>query len=386
MRKEFTILKRKKLPKDNVTRFGLPALNRQATVLAGIMMMWLAVLMAAAPGCSQSEPGGESAAHQTDQKAGVPPGDTLVTVGLQKIPLEVRAIGTVLAYQDVQISPEISGKVKKINCRIGDNVKQGDVLIEIDDEARQIDLNKKKALFAKAEAARQKAHKDSRKGGALFKDGVISDSESDDIDLDRKVADADLALARAEVKDARKKLRDTKISAPFDGKVALKEVEIGKLVTPGQSMLTLIDISKVKILVHISEMDIMNISEQSTVEAVMDSLPGKRFPASVESIGLKADDATRTFPVEVVVENEHGSLLPGMVARVVFRAKDPRLVIMIPRQAVRIEEGSAIAHVMHGGKKEPRKLSLGRDVGDQVIVEKGLQAGDTLIAGRAVRN
>ncbi len=161
----------------------------------------------------------------------------------QRITDEVRAIGTVQAYQEVQISPEISGKIKKILLTVGDHVKQGDLLVEIDDETQQIALTQKKALLKKAEATRKKALKDAQKGGSLFKQGVISDSESDDIELDKQIADADLDLARADVMKAEKELRDTKIVAPFDGRVALEDVEIGKMVTPGQNLLTLVDIS-----------------------------------------------------------------------------------------------------------------------------------------------
>ncbi len=297
----------------------------------------------------------------------------------QRITDEVRAIGTVQAYQEVQISPEISGKIKKILLTVGDHVKRGDFLVEIDDETRQIALTQKKALLKKAEATRKKALKDAQKGGSLFKQGVISDSESDDIKLDKQIADADLDLARADVMKAEKELRDTKIMAPFDGKVALEEVEIGKMVTPGQNLLTLVDLTRVKILVTISELDIAKISVGSEVEVVIDSFPERHFSGRVETVGLKADDATRTFPVEIVVLNEEENLLSGMVARVTITSKEPKEVIIIPKRVVRTEKGTMVAYVMNQGKVEQRRLYLGKEIGEQVIVEKGLVKGDTLI-------
>ncbi|MBW2554210.1 MAG: biotin/lipoyl-binding protein, partial [Deltaproteobacteria bacterium] len=124
----------------------------------------------------------------------------------QRIADEVRAIGTVQAYQEVQISPEISGKIKKIHCNVGDCVKQGDLLVTIDNESKRIALKKKRALLKKAEATRRKAQKDTQKGVILFKEGVISDSESDDIELGSQIADAELDLARADVMAAEKEL------------------------------------------------------------------------------------------------------------------------------------------------------------------------------------
>ena len=305
-------------------------------------------------------------------------------VTLQPLADEVRAIGTVQAYQEVEISPEISGKVKAMHVCIGDQVKQGDLLVEIDDEARQIALTQKKALLKKAEATRKKSLKDAQKGGSLFKQGVISDSESDDIELGKQIADADLDLARADVMKAEKELRDTKILAPFDGTVALEDIEIGKMVTPGQNLLTLVDISQVKIVVTVSELDITKLSVGSHVEIIIDSLPGKPCMGKVATVGLKADDATRTYPVEIIVTNEGEILLPGMISRVTIATKKPKEVIMIPKTAVASKKGQMVTYVMNQGKVEQRRVHLGQEQGEQVIVEKGLEAGDMLVVSGVV--
>ncbi len=305
-------------------------------------------------------------------------------VTLQPLADEVRAIGSVQAHQEVDISPEISGKVKAMHVCVGDQVKQGDLLVEIDDEARQIALRQKKALLKKAEATRKKSLKDAQKGGSLFKQGVISDSESDDIELGKQIADADLDLARADVMKAEKELRDTKIVAPFDGTVALEDIEIGKMVTPGQNLLTLVDISQVKIVVTVSELDITKLSVGSHVEIIIDSLPGKPCTGKVATVGLKADDATRTYPVEIIVTNEGEILLPGMISRVTITTQKPKEVIMIPKTAVSAKKGQMVTYVMNQGKVEQRRVHLGQEQGEQVIVEKGLEAGDMLVVSGVV--
>jgi membrane fusion protein (multidrug efflux system) len=344
-----------------------------------ICLFCLLVMCSTFPGCGGTGPEEKSNSKSIAKAEGA--GTTYKTkkIMAQKISDEVRAIGTVRAYQEVQISPEISGKIKKIHCSVGDRVKRGDLLVEIDDELRRIILRQKKALLKKAEATSKKARKDAQKGVTLFKEGVISDSESDDSELGKQVADAELDLARADVMKAEKELRDTKIVAPFDGKVALEEVEIGKMVTPGENLLTLVDITKVKILVTISELDIAKLSVGSVVAVVIDSLPERHFPGKVETVGLKADDVTRTFPMEIVVLSEEENLLSGMVARVTITSKEPKEVIIIPKRAVRTVKGIMAAYVMNQGKVEQRRLYLGKEIGEQVIVEKGLVEGDTLI-------
>ncbi len=342
-------------------------------------LLCLSIICFTFSGCGGGEPEEGSVSQSTAKAENSGRNYTTQKVVMQKIDDEVREVGTVQAYQEVQVSPEISGKIKKIYCNVGDRVKQGTLLVKMDDESRQIALRQKKALLKKAEAMREKALKDAQKGGSLFKEGVISDSESDDIQLDKHIADAELDLARADVAKAEKELRDTKIAAPFDGKVALEDVEIGIIVTPGQNLLTLVDITRVKILVTISELDITRLSVGSTAEVVIDSLPGLHFSGRVENIGLKADDNTRTFPVEIVVLNEDENLLPGMVARVTITSKEPKEVIMIPKRAVRTVKGRAVVYVMHQEKVVQKRIYLGKEAGEKVIVERGLVEGDTLI-------
>jgi len=352
--------------------------KKGARVLPSSLLL-LAVICSTVLGCGGDDPA-ESSGSQDVTRAPESISDfTTQEVVVHKVADSVRAIGTVQACQEVEISSEISGRIKKILITVGDHVKRGDLLVELDDETRQIALRQKKALLKKAEATRKKALKDAQKGGSLFKQGIISDSESDDIELDNQIAGADLDLARADVTKAEKELRDTKIVAPFDGTVALEDVEIGKMVTPGQNLLTLVDISQVKIVVTVSELDITKLSVGSNVEIVIDSLPGTPFTGTVATVGLKADDATRTYPVEIIVANTGEMLLPGMISRVTIATREPKAVIMIPKTALRSEKGQMVAYVMHQGKVEQRKIHLGKEHGEQVIVAKGLAAGDMLV-------
>jgi RND family efflux transporter MFP subunit len=346
-------------------------------VLSSLLL--LAVTCSTLLGCSGDNPAESSGSKGVTTTLESTSDYTIEKVVVHKVADSVRAIGTVQAYQEVEISSEISGTIKKILLAVGDHVKRGDLLVQIDDETRQIALTQKKALLKKAEATRKKAVKDAQKGGSLFKQGVISDSESDDIELEKQIADADLDLARADVMRAEKELRDTKIVAPFDSTVALEDVEIGKMVTPGQNLLTLVDISQVKIVITISELDISKLSVGSHVEIVIDSLPGKAFTGKVATVGVKADDATRTYPVEIIVANEGALLLPGMVSRVTIATKEPKEVIMIPKTAVRSEKGQMVTYVIHQGKVEQRRVYLGQEQGEQVIVAQGLEAGDMLV-------
>jgi RND family efflux transporter MFP subunit len=302
-----------------------------------------------------------------------------IKVLFKEIPDEVRAVGMLQAYQEVEISSEISGKIKKIHCEIGDKVSQNEVLAEIDGEFREISLQKKRALLRKAEASKAKAQKDSKKSKNLLKEGVISDSDSDGTILDQQFANAELSLARSEVKAAEKELRDTKIKAPFNGKIALKNVTLGKLVTPGQSIFTLVDIHKIKIVVHVSELDIAKIETNNTATIVLESLGGEIFHGRVTTIGLKADDSTRSFPVEILVDNPDEKLLPGMVSSVSVLSEKPKKLILIPQNAIHTLNNMKVVYIMKDNKAMHQPIQISSNINDHVIVEKGLAEGDMLI-------
>jgi HlyD family secretion protein len=343
------------------------------------MLFILFILFVVFIGCSSGEPDQRVAALKAPEKVPDKTEFSIQKVSVKEMTDTVSAVGMAQAYQEVDVSPEITGKIIKIYCDVGDSVLQGKVLAEIDDESRVISLEKKRALLSKAEATKNKVNKDIHKSSRLFKEGVISDSESDDIILEQQIADAELTLARAEVRAAEKELQDTKITAPFDGKIASKNIEIGMLVTPNQTIFTVVDIQKVKIIVHVSEMDIAKIAVGNTAKVIVDSLGGENFQGRVATIGLKADDSTRTFTVEIVVGNEQEKLLSGMVARVGITSAISKKIILIPQEAIRSVNGMKAVHLMDNGRVIQRIIYPGEAIGDQVIIEKGLTDGDTLI-------
>jgi RND family efflux transporter MFP subunit len=262
---------------------------------------------------------------------------------------------------------------------VGDEVKQGDLLAELDGESRRIVLRKRQAQLQKAEARFKKVQRDSEKAEELFKNRVISDSAYDDALLSGEMSEADLALARAEVMAAEKQLRDTKIRAPFAGRVAAREAEIGSIVAPAQTLFTFVSISKVKVALNISEFDAAKISKGSRAAVFIDSLPENVFPGAVQTIGLKADDSTRTFPVEIVISNSEGNILPGMVARVTVISQESRRVVVVPRKAVTTAGGKSVVSFLKGGKIEQKNVVTSPLFNDRVVVEKGLREGEELV-------
>jgi membrane fusion protein, multidrug efflux system len=291
----------------------------------------------------------------------------------------IRGMGMVRARQEADLCAEISARVLHVHRDIGDDVISGDLIVELESEGRLITLEKKRAQLDKAAAQYKKTERDRIKADSLFKGGILSDTDYDSATLDAAVSDADLQLARAELRAAEKEYRDTKITAPYSGTIALRSVEVGHFVTPGQSLLTLVDLTGITVVINISERDIAKISTECPVSVEIDSLPAETFTGTIHTIARKADDTSRSFPVEVWVENPHRRILPGMIARVSIRSARPEPRLTIPHSAVSSVHGETIVRIMADGEPVMCAVDLGSVMGDRVIVRSGLKEGQQVV-------
>ena len=292
---------------------------------------------------------------------------------------EVRGIGVVRARAEVGISPEIAGTVLQVHCEVGSRVANGDVLVELSSEAHRIAVARRRAEVRKAEARYRKSTRDMGKADSLFSGGVMSDSEHDDAGLDRDIAAAELALARSNLAAAEKDLRDTRLQAPFDGSIALKDVEVGDYVAPGTVVLTLVSIDAVKVVINVSEMDIPQVQPGDSVSIAIDSLGSELFAGSVHTIALKADETTRSFAVETIVDNPGHRILPGMVARVTIRSTEPVTRCMVPARAIRTVGETSYVRLAQDNGTLQREVRLGPPRGDQMIILEGLRSGERVL-------
>jgi len=297
----------------------------------------------------------------------------------EDITRDIKGIGVVKARQEAELSAEISGRVIAVRRDIGDDVNADEIIVELESEDYQIAVEKKRAQLNKAQAQLKKSTRDKTKADSLFSDGVLSHTDHDSAALGATVSSADVQLARAELKAAEKDYRDTRVTAPYKGTIALRSIETGHYVTPGQSLLTLVDLSGVTIVINVSERDIPKISLNSPVNVTIDSLPAETFIGTVKTIALKTEQNSRSFPVEIQVENPDRRILPGMIARANIRSAKPEPLLTLPQRALSSTHGETTVLVMLDGTPVMRVVDLGEILGDRVIVRAGLEAGDLIV-------
>ncbi len=293
---------------------------------------------------------------------------SVATVSEAKLDDELSLVGTTLANNEVNVTAEVNGRITKCNIRVGQNVKAGEVLYQVDDEVRLSQLKTAEANF-------EKAQKDSSRSKYLLSEKSISAAQWDAIELQYKLAEQQLVMAR-------RAYNDTRIKSPISGVVVARFADVGSMVNNMQSgtvVCTVMDLSKIKVKLQVAERDVVQMHEGQSVRVNSEVFAGEDFSGTISSISAKGDEA-HTYPVEVTVSNTGKSALrPGMFARIHFMHIDKGMSLFIPREAVVGSVKDAQVYVVENNKAYKRAVVLGSDVNGKVEVRSGLKNGDKVV-------
>ena len=272
--------------------------------------------------------------------------------------------GTLEANEEVDLRSEASGKVTEINFSEGSRVKEGTLLVKIND----------KELLAQYDRAvhRQKLAEDrERRQNILLQKDAISQEEYETAltELNSLKAETDLINAQIE---------HTEIRAPFDGVVGLRSVSPGEYISPQITVAKLINNNPIKLNFSVSEKYFGIVKPNSHVHFKIDG-DNRLYEATVYAIEPKIDLATRTIQMRAKAPNVDGKLFPGTSARVQFAMTPLHNAIMVPAEALLSEASGQKAFVYKNGVAKQRALEIGARTDTKVQVLKGLRVGDTLI-------
>lgn len=281
-------------------------------------------------------------------------------------PLTVEALGTARANESVTVRPKITETVTAIRFEEGEYVKAGQVLVELEDaEAR--------AAVAAAKAALIDSEAKYERNQQLFKTDVVSESE---VETSAARRDAD----RAALDAAEARLADTVVRAPFAGRVGLRRVSLGSLVSPQTVITTLDDTDTIKLDFDVPETVLGRIERGLPVVARSAAWRDEIFEGSVASVDTRVDPVSRTLTVRALVPNPDHLLRPGMFLTVELLRRDVT-ALMIPEQCIVPEQSKQFVLVVGGeGVVSRREIQVGRRRPGQVEVLAGVEAGDLVIA------
>jgi len=321
---------------------------------------------AGGPPASAGRPAGAGGAPgaAAGRPSQMPVGVVAVPVLAEKISFEIEALGTTRANESVDITAKVVNQVTAVRFDEGQQVSRGQVLVELDGAQVRADL-------AAAEAALAESRSQYDRSRELYTTKVLSDSQIEQIEAAYKANDARVASARARV-------NDTVIRAPFAGRVGLRRISVGSLISPGTVITTLDDVSTVKLDFTIPETFLSSVRPGLDITAHSVAYPDTRFAGKVASVDSRVDPATRSVTVRALIPNPQGLLKPGMflTVRLSRGAVD---ALLVPEQALVPEQGDLYVFVVSEGTAAKRKVRIGqRRVGDAQVVE-GLAAGDIVV-------
>jgi RND family efflux transporter MFP subunit len=329
------------------------------------LILVLAAIIVGIYSCNKAKSDGQSSAGETIATSY---SVAVVTATRKDLTDNFSQVGTIVAYNDVAVVSETSGRVVKVNAEVGDYKKAGDVLVEVDSELKE-------AAYKVAQVSYEKAKKDLERYEALYKEGSLSETQIEQARWSYQTAEAQYVVAR-------RQLNDTKITTPISGIVTARYVNIGTMVMgapQATQIANIVDISRLKVKVNVAEKDVIRLKVGEKVEVTTDVFPNAVFTGTIFSISSKGDEG-HTYPVEVVLNNSQLQLKAGMFGRVMFTPKIAGNAIVIPRECIVGSIKNATLYVIKDNVAKLRSVVAGKEIGTEIEILDGLQEGEQIVA------
>lgn len=324
--------------------------------------MFVAVAVIMTAGCGNTS----SKKTETVEVTVADPTVSVAQVFVREVPQEAVYTSTVQAYVKNNIAPQMAGRITKINVEIGDFVKEGQILAEID-----------KAQLLQAQLQLQNQEVELQRLKSLYEEGGLSQSDYDAIQMQYNVL-------KTQVENL---IDNTTLRSPINGVVTARNYDVGDMYAMSMPVFTVEQIVPVKLLVGVSETDYSKVKKGDSVVVTADAIPGKTFYGKVNRIYPTVDPATRTFTVEVKIDNNYKTLRPGMFVRATINFGTNTNVV-IPDVAVVKQQGSGerFVYVLNADNTVTyKKVVLGRRMGAEYEVLEGLEDGDRIVIGGQIR-
>jgi RND family efflux transporter MFP subunit len=398
----------------------------------GTIWLSLTLVLLSACGGQQSQKGDQKAAGQQGQRGGRGPGGPesgsrgqsisgvkLVSVERKNFQRQVDLSGTLMSLDQAHVSSEVDGIVRDVFIEIGHEVKAGQVLVQIDTRELQFALDRAESALRQNEAqigivdastelppddeissvrtaaaSLQDAKNNLARAQSLNARGLVSKADLDTLATRLKVADAQYGAAidavhatkatlqdrRAAYELAKKKLADAQIRAPVSGMISERLVQRGEFLRANTQVATIVEVLSLKLKSAVQEKYAGLIRGELPVTFNVEPYPNQTFTGKIAYISPATDQTTRTFAVEVLVDNSSRKLRPGFFAQGKILTKMDADVLAVHEDAVAMLAGIASVYVVNNGVAKQTNIQVGDRAGDFLEVVAGLNGNETLAA------
>jgi multidrug efflux system membrane fusion protein len=391
--------------------------KRASTLVSGFALLVTMVIGAGCSGSAAGTGGGGGRGRGRGEAGAVPVVTTKVAE--RDVPVDIAAIGNVEAFTTISVRSQVTGQLKEVSFREGDFVKKGQVLFSIDRrpfeaalQQAQANLVRDQALLSQAEAQllrdgaqAEYSQLSSERNAKLAKDGILSKDVSEQsraqaeaqaatVKADRAAvesAKAQLVAQQAAVDNARVSLDYCTITSPVDGRTGNLTVKTGNLVTANSSeLMTIAQIEPIFVTFSVPAMQLNAVKSgfgKNKIPVTVTPQDGAATPVTgdLAFIDNSVDASTDTIKLKARFANDDHRLWPGQFARVSVRVTTIPHALVLPSQAVQTGQDGQFVFLVKGDVVEQQPVTVGQRVGDDVVVEKGLQAGQTVVTEGQLR-
>ncbi len=317
--------------------------------------------------------------------------------------IEFTLPGDIKPFQETSIFPRANGYLKAFYVDIGDSVKQGQLLAEIDTPEVDAQLAQAKGVLAQVTADKTRAESDVALAQNTFdryegfaKEGGVTKQLLDERRFALQQAKATLMAkeasilgAEAEVQRLTKLQSFEKVTAPFAGTITLRNYDIGALLSPntttGREMFNLIQKDMLKTFVEVPQAFISNIKEGQDAFIEVRNFPGRQFKGTVSRSTNQVNESTRSLRVQIDVPNKDNALYPGMYVQVKFQVTTQTPPVTIPSSALMFGADGVKVAIVVDDRVRYKIITLGRDFGQKVEVTSGIDLADRIITNPGER-
>jgi len=332
--------------------------------LGWMIIRWAALLLLPALGAGCENEISRAQTEGEESKARV------LQVSIEEVrPRPLRDIlilpGETEAWEDVRVPSDKAGRVEWIGPEEGDTVKKGELIAKVD-------VSSLKAALDRAQAAFDLAEELFRRRVDLHEKKLIAQEELDKSRTEKTLAESDLKQSRVEYQRGF-------IRSPIGGVVNHLFVDQGEFIGRGDPLADIVNVERIKVNVSVPEMDVKYLKKGQDALVRIDAFPERRIPGAVDFVAFKADPATKTFHVKVLIANEDRTIRPGMIARAGFLRRVIPNALTAPLFALVDKSGERLVYVEKEGVAHARTVTLGVIEGDRIQIADGLEIGDHLI-------
>ena len=289
----------------------------------------------------------------------------IANVDIRDIKSKMTLTANILPGKSVVLSAKMPGQITEINVEEGAVVLTNKILARMEDKEIQLETERANSAYQTAKAEYERIKR-------LYEQEAATISQMESVEMKYKDALGSLDV----LKD---KLSSARIVAPFAGIISRKHVSAGTVVNPGQPVIELINLDRVKIEFNISESDINLLKVGQKAEISLDAYPQEKFSGTIDYISASADTYTRMFPIRITINNPKQKIKSGMSAKVEIATGISLNAKVVPKAAIYKKSGEYYVFVVKESKAYLQKVTLGLQDNEFQEVKSGVEKGESVV-------